>query len=82
MSIVSSNGMLVKRKSTSRLPIKNSESSSTISSAIKANESFTAYPLLVKEFKIGTRDFTNSWVRVLSADKIGQKGRKLSTKSF
>ena len=60
MSIVSSNGMLVKRKSTSRLPIKNSESSSTISSAIKANESFTAYPLLVKEFKIGTRDFTNS----------------------
>ena len=72
----------MKRKSTSRLPIKNSESSSTISSAIKANESFTAYPLLVKEFKIGTRDFTNSWVRVLNADKIGQKGRKLSTKSF
>ena len=50
--------MLVKRESTSRLHIKNAESSSTISSA-KANGSFTAYSLLVKDFKIGTRNFAN-----------------------
>ena len=40
MSIVSSSGKLVKRESTSRLPIKHSESCSTISSA-KVKESFT-----------------------------------------
>ena len=56
MSIVSSSGMLVKRESTSRLPIKNSESCSTISSA-KANESFTVYSFLVKDFKTGARNF-------------------------
>ena len=48
--------MLVKRESTSRLPIENSESCSTISSA-KANEPFTVYSLLVKDFKTGTRSF-------------------------
>ena len=68
MSIVSSNEMLVKRESTSRLnemlvksqstsrlPIKNSESCSTISAA-KANESFTVFSLLVKDFKIVCRN--------------------------
>ena len=58
MSIVSSSGMLVKRESTSRLSIKNSESYSTISSA-KADEPFTVYSLLVKDFKIGTRNLAN-----------------------
>ena len=50
MSIGSPSGMLVKRESTSRFPMKNSESCSTISSA-KANESFTGYSLLVKNLK-------------------------------
>ena len=77
MSIVSSSGILVKRESTSRLPIKNSESCSTISSA-KAKESFTIYSLLVKDFKIGTRNFGNFLLRVLIFDKIGQKDRQLS----
>ena len=58
MSIVSSSGLLVKRESTSRLPIKNSEPCSTIYSA-KANETLTVYSLLVKDFKIGTRNFAN-----------------------
>ena len=53
MSIVSSSEMLIKRESTSRLPIKNSESCSTISST-KAKEFFTVYSLLVKDFKIET----------------------------
>ena len=46
-----------KKESASRLPIQNSESCSTISSA-KANESFTVYSL-VKDFKIGTKNFAN-----------------------
>ena len=50
--------MLVKRESTSKLPIKNSESCSTIFSS-KVNESFTVYPLLVKDFKIGRKNFDN-----------------------
>ena len=58
MSIVSSSGMLVKRESKSRLLIKNSEPCSTICSA-KANESFTVYSLLVKDFKIGTKKIAN-----------------------
>ena len=58
MSIVSSKGMLVKRESTSSLPKKNSESCSTISPA-RANESFTHDSLLVKDFKIGTRNLAN-----------------------
>ena len=73
MSIVSSSGMLVKRESTSRLPIKNSESCSTISSA-KVKESFTVYSLLIKDFKIGTRNFADLWVGVLITNKIGRKG--------
>ena len=50
--------MLVKRESTSKLSIKNSEPCSTISSA-KAYESFTLYWLLDKDFKIGTKVFAN-----------------------
>ena len=71
MSIVSSNGMLVK-ESTSKLSIKNSESCSTISSA-KANESFTLHSLLVKDFKVVTKYFADLYVRVLIADKICRK---------
>ena len=51
-------GMSVERESTSRLPIKNSESCLTMSSA-KASESFTEYSLLVKDVKTGLRDFSN-----------------------
>ena len=58
MSIVFSSGMLVKRESTSRLLMKNSEICSTISSA-KANEFFTVWSLLLEDFKIVTRKFTN-----------------------
>ena len=53
MSIVVSSRMLVKRKSISRILIKNSEFCSTIS-LTKANEFFTVYSLLVKDFKIDT----------------------------
>ena len=67
--------MLVKSELTSRLPIKNSKSCATISSDV--NESFTVYSLLVKDFKIGTRNFANLWVGVLIANKIGRKGRQL-----
>ena len=50
--------------------MKNSESCSTIFLA-KANESFTSYSLLAKDFKAGTRNFTK--LQVLIADKIGRK---------
>ena len=76
-SIVSSKETLVKRGSTSRIPIKDSESYSIISSA-KANVFFAVYWLLVKDFKIDTRNFTNLYVGVLIADKIDQKCGKLS----
>ena len=76
MSIVFSSGMLIKRESKSRLPIKYSGSCSTTASA-KANESFTVHSLLVADFKIGTRNFANLYVRVLISDEIGQKGRQL-----
>ena len=76
ISIVFSSEMLLKRKSISRLPLKNSESCSTISSA-KTNEYFTVYLLLVKDFKIGTRNFANLYVGLLIAGKIGRKGRQL-----
>ena len=52
MLIVSSSEMLVKRESVSSLPIENSEPCST-----KANESCTVHSILVKNFKIGTRNF-------------------------
>ena len=38
--------------------MKHSESCSTISAG-KANESFTVYPLIVKVFKIGAKNFAN-----------------------
>ena len=69
--------MLVKRKSTSRFPIKKSEFCLIVSSA-KANESFTVYSLLVKDFKVGTRNFASFLLGVLIFDKIGQKDRQLS----
>ena len=52
--------------------MESSESCSTISSA-KVNESFTVYSLLIKDIKIGTRNFANFQVVVLITDKIGQK---------
>ena len=69
--------MLVKRESTSRLAIGNSEFCSIVSLA-KAYESFTAYSLLVKNFNIGTRNFANLLVRVLILDKISWNGGKWS----
>ena len=76
MSIVSSSGTLVKRESTFRVSIKNSESCSAIFPE-KANESFTVYSVLVQDFKIGTRYFVNLLVEVLIAAKIGGKGGQL-----
>ena len=63
MLIVFSIGMLGKKDSTSRLPITNSGSCSIISLA-KANTPFTLYSSLVKDFKIGTRNFANLLVGV------------------
>ena len=57
--------------------MENGESCLTVSSA-KANKSFTIYSLLVKDFKVGARNFNNLLVRVLISDKIGQKGGQLS----
>ena len=78
--MVSSSGMLVKKESTSKLPPppkkKNLESCSTIFS-VKASKSFTMHALLTKDYKTGTRDFTNLLVRVLIADKTSQNGRRL-----
>ena len=48
--------MLVNRESTSKLPIKRSCCWSTISSA-KFKESLTANSVVVKGFKIGTKNF-------------------------
>ena len=39
---------------------------------------FTVNSVLVKDFKISTRNFTNLKLRVLIADKIGQEGGQLS----
>ena len=49
--------------------MKNSKSGPTISSA-KANEFFTVYSLLIKDFKTSTRKFANLWIGALIADKI------------
>ena len=73
--------MLVKRESTSRLLIKNSESCSQISLE-KTNTSFALYSLLVKDFKVGTRLLAIYNVGVLIVDKIGQKDRQSSTLSL
>ena len=62
--------MLVNRESTSRIPIKYSESCSTISSA-KANAFFTTYSLLVNDLKLDTRN-----------GQKGKKGGQLSTISL
>ena len=72
--------MLVKRESTSRLLIKNSEFCSQISLE-KTNKSFALYSLLVKDFKVGTRLFAIYNVGVLIVDKIGQKDTHSSTLS-
>ena len=70
MLIASSSGILVKIESTSRrLPIEHSEFCSIIFS-VKTNVYFIVYSLLVKHFKIGTRNFANLYVGVLIADKI------------
>ena len=78
--MVSSRGMLVKRESTSKLtlapPPQNLGSCSTIFS-VKASKSFTMHALLTKDYKTGTRNFTNLLVRVLIADKTSQNGRRL-----
>ena len=78
ISIVSSKGMLVSREFTSKLPIKKSGRWSTISSA-KWKESYTVNSLVVKGFKIGTKNFADLSVGVFKTDKIGRNGGRSST---
>ena len=73
MSIVSSSGVLVNKESISQLPIKTSESCSTISSA-KASVSFTVYSSIVKDFKIDTRNFAKAGKKV---EKVGNQQQYL-----
>ena len=75
---VSSKGMLVKKESISKLPMKLLESCSTISLA-KLNESLTVYLLVVNGSKIGNKYFESLYVGVYKADKIGLKGGQPST---
>ena len=76
--MVSSKGMLVKKESISKLPMKLLESCSTISLA-KLNESLTVYLLVVNGSKIGNKYFESLYVGVYKADKIGLKGGQPST---
>ena len=61
--------------------MKNLESYSAISTA-RAKDSFVVHSLLVKGFKIGTRNFVSLKIGVLIADKIGKKDGQLSTISL
>ena len=56
--MVSSIGILVKRESTSRLPMKSLLSSCTSSSA-KSKESFTVNSLNIPEKSLGTENFAS-----------------------
>ena len=69
--MISSEGMLVKSESISKLLTKLLVSYSTISVA-SLNESLNEY-LLVNGSKIGTKYFASLYVVVCKADKIGLK---------
>ena len=75
---VSSNGMLVKRDSTSRLAMKSSWV--LISNFFsKFKTVFSVYILVVIGPSSGTRNLARLYVGVLIADIIGLKGGQLST---
>ena len=76
-SVVSFNGMLVKRLSRSKLAMIQFVSKLTISSA-NENDSWTVNSLTVKGGKIGTKNFARLNVGVSIADKMGQKEGRLS----
>ena len=76
-SMVSSNGMLVKRLSTSKVGMIQLASKLPTSSA-NENESWTVNSLTVKSDKIGTKNFARLYVGVPIADKMGQKEGQLS----
>ena len=75
--MVSSNGVLEKRLSTSKLALIQLESILETSYANK-NESWTVNSLTVKGDKIGTKNFARSYAGVLIADKMDQNERQLS----
>ena len=81
ISMVSLNGVLLKRESLSKIPVKLLESCSAISVA-KLNESLTQYLLVVNDSKIGTKYFASLYVGVCKADKIGVKAGQPSTHFF
>ena len=70
--MVSSNGMLVKRFSTSKLAMIKLASKITTSSA-NENESWTVNSLTVKGDKIGTKNFARLYVDMPIADKWDEK---------
>ena len=71
-SMVSSNGMLVKRFSTSKLAMIQLASKITTSSA-NENESWTVNSLTVKGDKIGTKNFARLYVDMPIADKWDER---------
>ena len=75
--VVSSNGMLVKRDSTSRMAMKSPGSWSAISLA-NSKLFFTVYIWVVIGCRRGTRNFARLFVGILIADIIGLKGGQLS----
>ena len=68
--MVSSNGMLMKRLSTSKLAMIQLASKLTTSSESE-NGSWTVNSLKVKGDKIGTKNFASLYVGVPIADKMG-----------
>ena len=75
--MVSSNGMLVKRLSTSKLALIQVASKLTTFSA-NENESWTVNPSTVKVDKIGTKNFARLYAGMSIADKMDRKERQLS----
>ena len=73
--MVSSNEMLVKRLSTSKLALIQLASKLATSSA-NENESRTVNPLTVKGDKIGTKNFARIYAGMSIADKMDRKERK------
>ena len=70
--MVSSNEMLVKRLSTSKLTMIQLASKLTTSSA-NENKSWTVNSLTVKDDKIGTKNFARLYVGVSIADKLAER---------
>ena len=75
--MVSSNGMLLKRLSSSKLAMIQLTSKLATSSA-NNNESWIVNSLTVKGDKIGTKNFPRLYVGVPVADKMGRKEVQLS----